>query len=44
MALAIIERLEGAELAEALANGTEYERHTDAGWDPFAELYPHTSN
>ncbi|HEY6599058.1 MAG TPA: DJ-1/PfpI family protein [Pseudomonadales bacterium] len=35
MALAIIERLFGAETAEAIAVGTEYTRHRDADNDPF---------
>ena len=35
MALAIIERLFGAETAEAIAVGTEYTRHRDANTDPF---------
>ncbi len=35
MALAIIERLFGAETAEGIAVGTEYTRHRDADVDPF---------
>lgn len=35
MALAIIERLFGAELALGIANGTEYEWHRDPTVDPF---------
>lgn len=35
MALAIIERLFGAETAERIAVGTEYTRHRDADNDPF---------
>jgi transcriptional regulator GlxA family with amidase domain len=38
MALAIIERLFGAETAEAIAVGTEYTRHRDADSDPFVAL------
>lgn len=44
MALALIEKLEGAELAEMLANMAEYERHSDSSWDPFAKLYPFTED
>lgn len=36
MALAIVERLLGAEAAERVADGCEYERHEDPSWDPFA--------
>jgi transcriptional regulator GlxA family with amidase domain len=36
MALHVIERLWGTKLAEAIADGTEYEWHRDADWDPFA--------
>jgi len=39
MALHVIEREFGAETAEAVAAGTEYEWHRDAAWDPFAKLY-----
>jgi transcriptional regulator GlxA family with amidase domain len=42
MALSLIDRLHGSELAETLAIGTEYDRHVDPGWDPFAELYDFT--
>lgn len=42
MALSLIDRLHGSELAEMLAIGTEYDRHVDPGWDPFAELYDFT--
>ena len=42
MSLALIEKLCGSELAGMLANGTEYDRHTDPDWDPFAELYEFT--
>ena len=36
MALHVIARLFGEETAERLAQGTEYEWHRDASWDPFA--------
>ncbi len=36
MALAIVERLLGQETAQRVADACEYDRHTDAGWDPFA--------
>lgn len=36
MALHVIARLFGEETAERLADATEYDRHRDAGWDPFA--------
>lgn len=36
MALAVIERLVGRDIAERVADGTEYEWHRDAAWDPFA--------
>ena len=42
MALALIEKIEGSEVATKIAHGTEYDRHTDATWDPFAELYDYT--
>ncbi|KAK7049309.1 hypothetical protein VNI00_005910 [Paramarasmius palmivorus] len=29
----------GEDVATNVANGMEYERHTNASWDPFAELY-----
>lgn len=38
MALAVIERLFGAEAAQQVAAYTEYQWHTDADSDPFAEL------
>jgi len=38
MALAIIARLESDETATRVANGTEYDWHRDASWDPFAKL------
>ena len=37
MALAVIERLFGAERAEQVAVFTEYTRHTDADTDPFVQ-------
>jgi len=39
MALAVIERLYGKEMSKALEVGTEYDRHTDASWDPFAKIH-----
>lgn len=39
MALAVIERLYGKETSKALEVGTEYDRHTDASWDPFAKIH-----
>lgn len=39
MALAVIERLYGSELSKQLATLTEYDRHTDASWDPFAKIH-----
>ena len=36
MSLALIEHMHGPEVAEKVATGTEYERHKDATWDPFA--------
>jgi putative intracellular protease/amidase len=38
MALAVMAKLYGMEMAERLALGTEYEWHKDASWDPFAKL------
>jgi len=37
MTLAIISRLHGSELANTLADAVEYDPHTDAAWDPYAE-------
>ncbi|KDQ31674.1 hypothetical protein PLEOSDRAFT_1035376 [Pleurotus ostreatus PC15] len=37
--LAFVEEIYGEELATDVANSMEYERHTNATWDPFAELY-----
>jgi transcriptional regulator GlxA family with amidase domain len=39
MALAVIEKLYGKETSRALEVGTEYDRHTDAAWDPFAKIH-----
>jgi transcriptional regulator GlxA family with amidase domain len=39
MALAVIEKLYGKEMSRALEVGTEYDRHTDASWDPFAKIH-----
>ena len=39
MALAVIERLYGAETARLVEIGTEYDRHRDANWDPFADIH-----
>lgn len=39
MALAVIERLYGAEAAEKLAAYTEYEREADSTNDPFAKMW-----
>ena len=36
MALALIGKILDVETATAVAEGTEYEWHRDAGWDPFA--------
>jgi putative intracellular protease/amidase len=38
MALAVIERVYGLELAESVMNYTEYQWHRDAAQDPFATL------
>lgn len=38
MALALIARLVGEGVASRVAQGTEYEWHRDADWDPFARL------
>ncbi|MEZ5558885.1 MAG: DJ-1/PfpI family protein [Pseudomonadales bacterium] len=38
MALALIARMHGDQVATGLANATEYEWHRDAEWDPFARL------
>jgi transcriptional regulator GlxA family with amidase domain len=39
MALAVVERMAGAQTADMLATATEYEWHRDAGWDPFARIH-----
>jgi transcriptional regulator GlxA family with amidase domain len=39
MALAIVSRIHGAEAAERIATGMEYEWHRDASWDPFARTH-----
>jgi transcriptional regulator GlxA family with amidase domain len=36
MALDVVARLLGTEVADNVAAGIEYEPHRDAGWDPFA--------
>lgn len=38
MALAIVERLYGGELAQGISDGIEHNRHTDAAHDPFARF------
>ena len=30
---------DGKETSKALEVGTEYDRHTDASWDPFAKIH-----
>lgn len=39
MSLHVIARLFGKQTAEGIANGTEYEWHSDPQWDPFAKLH-----
>ena len=39
MALAVIAKLVGQEMAEQAADWAEYEWHRDASWDPFAKLH-----
>ena len=39
MALSLISKLYGQEVAMQVANGTEYEWHQDASYDPFAKLH-----
>lgn len=39
MALAVVARLHGAPLAEALATFAEHEWHPDPTWDPFAKVH-----
>ena len=36
--LALVEKIGGAKVAQEVARWAEYDRHTDAGWDPFAQL------
>lgn len=36
MGLALIGRLHGSQIADGVAKGTEYDRHVDPNWDPFA--------
>lgn len=38
MSLAVIAKLGGDTAANLIAGYTEYDRHRDAGWDPFADL------
>ncbi len=38
MALAVMAKIFGAQAAEAIAVGTEYDWHKDPSWDPFAKL------
>jgi transcriptional regulator GlxA family with amidase domain len=39
MALAMIARLVGADIAEKITVAMEYEWHRDAAWDPFAKIH-----
>ena len=39
MALAVLERLQGPDVAKEAAIQAEYDRHTDPAWDPFAEIH-----
>lgn len=39
MSLALIGKILGNETAEQIATWTEYEWHSDAGWDPFAKIH-----
>ncbi len=39
MALAVVESMFGAEIARLMEIGTEYDRHRDAAWDPFATIH-----
>jgi transcriptional regulator GlxA family with amidase domain len=39
MALAVVARLHGQELAEMLATGIEHDWHRDPSWDPFAKVH-----
>ena len=38
MALAVVSKLYGPEVAQRIADGTEYEWHRDASWDPFSRF------
>ncbi len=38
MSLAVMEKLFGKDAADRIAVGTEYDRHRDPNWDPFAKL------
>lgn len=39
MSLALIAKILGRETAERIAVWTEYEWHSEAGWDPFAKIH-----
>ena len=39
MSLAVIGKILGQETAEQIAIWTEYEWHSEAGWDPFAKIH-----
>ncbi|MEO5837476.1 MAG: DJ-1/PfpI family protein [Acidimicrobiales bacterium] len=39
MALALIAHLHGSDVAQSVADNTEYEWHVDPHWDPFAALH-----
>ena len=39
MSLALIQKLHGDETAEKVAAFAKYDRHRDAGWDPFAKRH-----
>jgi len=39
MALAVIARIAGDQIATTLADAAEYEWHRDAGWDPYARRW-----
>lgn len=39
MSLALIETIAGCEAADQAAIWAEYDRHRDAGWDPFAQMH-----
>jgi len=39
MALAVIAKLAGEQVSEALAVAAEYEWHRDPSWDPFAQIH-----